>query len=144
MFLQTASHHAGSGGGGTLEVLYEDPKEDLQSEVLSILSCGGINDDDKRQLIEEMTTSSVSSEMSHQKSTNINIKLNGRNIFSRFANLSNLNHGSNDENVNAEKPVSANQQKTEDEIILDVAWGRLDEEIRDIHHLINEFSQVVS
>ena len=39
--------------------------------------------------------------------------------------------------------ASAPSAKTQDEIQLEKSWRKLDEEIRDVHHLINEFSNIV-
>ena len=136
--LQTANHHI-AGGGGTLEVLYEDPKEDLQSDVLSILSCGEINDDDKKKLIEEIASGNHSDSSSIK--SNINGKLNKKNIFSRFASSS---YNSNAPNEDESKTFNSNDkndlcaQKTEEEIILEKSWLKLDEEIRDVNLLIDE------
>ena len=130
----------GTGSGvGTLEVLYEDPKEDLQSDVLSILSCSGINDDDKKQLIEEITSGNTDSGTNLR--SNLNAKLNTRNIFSKFT-FSNSNV-SNDDSSSITNENESADQKTEDEIVLAKSWAALDEEMRDVHHLINEFSHIV-
>ena len=131
-------------GGGTLEVLYEDPKEDLQSDVLSILSCSGINDDDKKQLIEEITSGNTTTDGNPK--SNINVK----SLFSRFTtnasnnvlNGSNVDDGSKSNGINTNIEICA--QKTEDEIILEHSWLKLDEEIRDVHLLINEYYHTVS
>lgn len=146
-YFQTASHHMGS-GGGTLEVLYEDPKEDLQSDVLSILSCSEINDDDKKKLIEEIASGNNTADGSNPKS-NINVKLNTKSIFSRFTSASSTNaNGSNvDECRNNDcrnENIDNCAQKTEDEIILESSWLKLDEEIRDVHLLVDEFYHSVS
>jgi hypothetical protein len=130
-------------GGGTLEVLYEDPKEDLQSDVLSILSCSEINDDDKKKLIEEIASGNNTADGSNPKS-NINVKLNTKSIFSRFTSASSTNaNGSNvDECRNNDcrnENIDNCAQKTEDEIILESSWLKLDEEIRDVHLLVDEF-----
>ena len=39
--------------------------------------------------------------------------------------------------------TAAPSNKTHDEIQLEKSWRKLDEEIRDVHHLINEFSNIV-
>ena len=141
---QTANHHI-AGGGGTLEVLYEDPKEDLQSDVLSILSCGEINDDDKKKLIEEIASGNHS-DGSTLKS-NINGKLSKKNIFSRFASSATdsnvaVEDGSKALDNNAKFESCA--QKTEEEVILEKSWLKLDEEIRDVNLLIDENYHTVS
>ena len=134
--------------GGTLEVLDEDPKEDLQSDVLSILSCSEINDDDKKKLIEEIAIGNNTSDGCNPKS-NINSKLNTKGLFSRFtsgsssnANGSNVDDCGNNESCSENSEVRA--QKTEDEIVLENSWLKLDEEIRDVHFLIDEFYHSVS
>ena len=49
---------------------------------MSILSCTGINDDDKKQLIEEITSGNTDSGTNLR--SNLNAKLHTRNIFSKF------------------------------------------------------------
>ena len=133
----------GGSGGLPLEVLYEDPKEDLQSDVLSILSCSEINDDDKKKLIEEIASGN-NTDRTNPKS-NSNMKLNTRSIFSRFTSTSSITNGSNGHCSNDISVKIENcAQKTEDEIILESSWSKLDEEIRDVNLLIDEFYQSVS
>ena len=138
---QTANHHIGS-GGGTLEVLYEDPKEDLQSDVLSILSCGEINDDDKKKLIEEISGGSHADGSNLKPS--INGRLNKRNIFSRFASSSTNSNEPNGDAPNSDAKIEIRAQKTEEELILESSWLKLDEEIRDVNLLIDEYYHSVS
>ena len=89
----------GGSGGLPLEVLYEDPKEDLQSDVLSILSSTEINDDDKKKLIEEIRESSGNNTSTDQTNPkpNINMRLNTKSIFSRFTSSNNANGLNNDD-----------------------------------------------
>ena len=141
---QTANHHIG-GGGGTLEVLYEDPKEDLQSDVLSILSCGEINDDDKKKLIEEIASGNHSDGSNLKQ--NINGKVNKKNIFSRLVSSSNNSNGSNEDGTTTHDnnpKVETCAQKTDEELILEKSWLKLDEEIRDVNLLIDEYYHNVS
>ena len=57
--------------------------------------------------------------------------------FKEYSNLSNDDSSSiTNENESAD-------QKTDDEIVLAKSWAALDEEMRDVHHLINEFSHIV-
>ena len=146
--MQNANHHMGGSGGLPLEVLYEDPKEDLQSDVLSILSSTEINDDDKKKLIEEIRESSGNNTSTDQTNPkpNINMRLNTKSIFSRFTSSNNANGLNNDDFFNESNAKTENcaQKKTEDEIILESSWLKLNEEIRDVHLLIDEFYHSVS
>ena len=111
-----------------LEVLYEDPKEDQQSDVMSIFSCG-INDDESRKLIPNENENSSIAGMSK--------------IFGKFG----VGCSSYDEENDAQgqsPDVDANTNgKSSENVKLDAAWMKLDEEIRDVHHLIKEFSNIV-
>ena len=113
----------------------------MQSDVLSILSCSEINDDDKRKLIEEMSSGNIADDGGNTRS-NINVKLNTKNIFSRFTSPGITDTNGSNENYNNLKNEGI-EQKTEDQILLESSWVKLDEEIRDVHLLIEEFYHVV-
>ena len=74
--------------------------------------------------------------------SNINVKLNKKNIFSRFTSPSTTDTNGSNENYNNLKNEGI-EQKTEDQIILESSWIKLDEEIRDVHLLIEEFYHAV-
>ena len=113
----------------------------MQSDVLSIFSCSEINDDDKRKLIEEMSSGNIADDGGKTRS-NINVKLNTKNIFSRFTSPGTTDTNGSNENYNNLKNEGI-EQKTEDQIILESSWIKLDEEIRDVHLLIEEFYHAV-
>ena len=71
----------------------------MQSDVLSILSCSEINDDDKRKLIEEMSSGNIADDGGNTRS-NINVKLNTKNIFSRFTSPGITDTNGSNENYN--------------------------------------------
>ena len=74
--------------------------------------------------------------------SNINVKLNAKNIFSRFTSPGITDTNGSNENYNNLKNEGI-EQKTEDQILLESSWVKLDEEIRDVHLLIEEFYHVV-
>ena len=129
LFNLQSSSHQNTGNGG-LEIVYEDPKEDAQSDVMSVFSCG-LNDDENRKLIADEPGRDSSK-------TNKNfLSRFGGNCVTSTARTTSVDEGS----VSHEPPPA--KFRTESEIRTEQAWLKLDEEIRDVHHLIKEFSNIV-
>lgn len=150
----------GGGSGGALEVLYEDPKEDLHSDVMSVFSCGlNDDDDDRRHLIEDTGDPAAATEtggsapirarsepMLESSSTKDRSRVSKQcsSIFAIFASGSfSVGEGGEDPkggDVCNGDPVP---EVSEEQLQLDQSWAKLLEEVEDLRQLITEYSNVV-